>query len=76
MPRSRRWGLRAAPAAGPDAVDPTVAGTYSVDPTGEGPSSYEDTTGRGFEDPIGANPSSQVGFTDGVHDPVTFSPLL
>jgi hypothetical protein len=71
----RRWGVRAEPAAGPagagpDAVDPTGAGTSSVDPTDE------DTTGRGSEDPIGAGPSSQADFTDGVHDPDTFSPLL
>jgi hypothetical protein len=65
MPRARRWGGRAAPAAGPDAVDPTVEGTSSVDPTG-----------MGFEDPIGAGSSSQAGFTDGAHDPDTFSPLL
>ena len=77
MPRARRWGVRAdLAAAGPDAVDSTVEGTSSVDPTGEGPSSYEDTTGRGFEDPIGAGSPSQAGFTDGAHDPDTFSPLL
>jgi hypothetical protein len=62
----RRWGVRAEPAAGPDAADTTETG----------PSSHEDTTGMGFEDPIGAGPSSQAGFTDGVHDPDTFSPLL
>jgi hypothetical protein len=70
MPRARRWGGRAAPAAdpagaGPDAVDPMVEGTSSVDPTG-----------MGFEDPIGAGSPSQAGFTDGAHDPDTFSPLL
>ena len=76
MPRVRRWGVRAEPAAGADAVDSSGAGTSSVDPTGEGPSSYDDTTGRGFEDPTGADPSSQADFPDGVHDPDTFSPLL
>ena len=87
MPRGRRWGVRAGPTAGPDVVDPTVAGTSSVDPTGEGPSSYEDptgegpssyedTTGRGFEDPLGAGSPSQASFTNDVHDPDTFSPLL
>jgi len=67
----RRWGVRAEPAA-----DPAAAGPDAADPTETGPSSHEDTTGRGFEDPIGAGPSSQAGFTDGVHDPDTFSPLL
>ena len=86
MPRVRRWGVRAEPAAGADAVDPsgagtssvdpTGAGTSSVDPTGDGTSSYEDTTGRGFEDPIGAGSSSQASFTYGAHDPDSFSPLL
>ena len=76
MPRDRRqWGVRPAPVAVPDAVDPTGAGGSSVDSSGEGPPSYEDTTGGGFEDP-GADPSSQAGFTDGVHDADTFSPLL
>ena len=62
----RRWGVRAEPAAGPDAADTTETDL----------SSHKDTTGMGFEEPIGAGLSSQAGFTDGVHDPDTFSPLL
>ena len=67
MPRVRRWGVRAEPAEGAEAVDPSGPGTSSVDPRGAGTSSV---------DPTGEGPSSQADFPDGVHDPDTFSPLL
>ena len=70
MTRSRRWGVRHAPGAGPDAglssVDPTGEGPSLVDPTGEGPS-YEDMTGAGFE-----GQSFRAETRDGCHDPDTF----
>ena len=63
MPRARRrWGVRDAPA-----TDPVAAGPDAVDPSVAGTSSV---------DPTGEGSSSQAGFTDYVHDPDTFSPLL
>jgi hypothetical protein len=63
MPKSRRWGPRPTPGAGPG---------------GAGPSSDEDMAGdgAGFEHPTAAGQSSEAEPSYRCHDPDTFSPLL